>query len=132
MFSWNQIGVLIYGYIQRNFTYSSSLSTEKYSLHPMLRVEYFFTIFWPVNSKLCHMFVLGKTILRYWFQVVTCISFSRCLLMWYICVRSNGNNLGSRTVFFSLMNINPTSNVTWFPSMLQWSLPWYTVMHCHY
>ena len=45
MFSWNQIGVLIYGYIQRNFTYSSSLSTETYSLHPMLRVEYFLPYF---------------------------------------------------------------------------------------
>ena len=64
-------------------------------------------------------FCLGQfsTILRHWFQVVTCISFSICLLMWYIWVCSNGINLVSRTVFFSLININPTSNVTWFPSM---------------
>ena len=58
-----------------------------------------------------------STILRHGFQVVTCILFSRCLLMWYIWVFSNGINLVSRTVFFSLININPTSNVIWFPSM---------------
>ena len=57
-------------------------------------------------------FSFGKfsTILRYCFQVVTCISFSRCLHMWYIWVFSNGINLVSRTVFYSLININLTSN----------------------
>ena len=65
-----------------------------------------------------------STILRHWFQVVTCISFSRCLLMWYIWVCSNGMNLVSRTVFFSLINIPFTSNVSWFPS-IYYSGPWF-------
>ena len=49
--SWNQIGVLIYGYIQRNLTYPSSLAMEKYSLHHMLRVQYFLTYFDQVNPN---------------------------------------------------------------------------------
>ena len=123
--SWNQIGVLIYRYIQRNFTYSLSLAMEKYSLHPMLRVEYFFYHILTSQFQIMAHFCFGQfsTILRHWFQAVTYISFSRSLLMWYIWVCSNGINLVSRTVFFSLFNINPTSNVIWFPSMC-FSGPW--------
>ena len=65
-----------------------------------------------------------STILWHWFQVVTCISFSRCLLMWYIWMCSYRINLVSRTVFFSLINILFTSNVSWFPSMC-YSGPWF-------
>lgn len=62
-------------------------------------------------------FRLFSTISRHWFQVVTCISSSRCLLIWHIRVFCNGINLVSRTVFFSLINITFTSNVCRFPSI---------------
>ena len=121
-FSWNQIGVLIYGYIQGNFTYPSSLAMEKYS-YATCRI-FFYHILTRQFQIMAH-FYFGQfsTILRHWFQVVTRISFSRCLLTWYIWVCSNGINLVSRTVFFSLINIPFTSNVSWFPS-IYYSGPW--------